>query len=570
MRKIIILFILLFPMWAFPATYYVSNSGSGSTCSIGSPCSVTYAFANAVAGDTWLFRGGTYSVGAKNTGNTYTGYYMPTNSGTGDADNQRIIFKAYTSETPLFNGTAGGSGDDTDYATIMATNGKDYITFDGLSFQSDSGVKMARFFVGGDTGDYSSYIKIKNCTFNGGSTQISEADNHEGLRIEQAHYLTVSNNIFYNYRSTSDGYIGVGAVKSYISDHVTFENNEIYNCTHGVYNKSYGDYWTIRYNYMHNNAIAINASTNSHYQTHGAIYHNLITAFTKAGILMMASDDIMDNWTVYNNTVYSRETYLSGSEGAMTASNGGFSATGWSIYNNIFDAPSGDDYGVTVRLSGTNTATSIDYNGYGYNVDGLCGASTWTSTTALKAATCMSLASPNHDQHSTSGQTVFTNGSGNLNLVSDYALASNSPGYHAGSDGKDMGADITLVGASGTLDTTPPIISFPLPSTAQSCTSDPRNVSISVQTDEGSTCKYSTTDVAYSSMPYTFSTTGGTSHSSTVSNGCNASYTYYVRCIDGSGNANTSSTSIAYSVSAASGGPGSVISGCTLRGVDVQ
>ena len=39
---------------------YVSSSGSGSTCSSGSPCAVSYMIANAAAGDTWRFKDGTY------------------------------------------------------------------------------------------------------------------------------------------------------------------------------------------------------------------------------------------------------------------------------------------------------------------------------------------------------------------------------------------------------------------------------------------------------------------------------------------------------------------------------
>lgn len=100
-------------------------------------------------------------------------------------------------------------------------------------------------------------------------------------------------------------------------------------------------------------------------------------------------------------------------------------------------------------------------------------------------------------------------------------------------------------------DTTPPIISSPLPSGAQSCTSNPRNVTLQVTTDEAATCKYGTSDVSYASLPNTFSTTGSTTHSQTVSNACGSSYTYYVRCQDGSGNPTLTSTAISYSVATA-------------------
>ena len=50
----------------------------------------------------------------------------------------------------------------------------------------------------------------------------------------------------------------------------------------------------------------------------------------------------------------------------------------------------------------------------------------------------------------------------------------------------------------------------------------------------------------------TFTTTGGTSHSRTLTGLTDGqSYTYYVRCIDGSGNANTNDYTISFSVAAA-------------------
>lgn len=100
-------------------------------------------------------------------------------------------------------------------------------------------------------------------------------------------------------------------------------------------------------------------------------------------------------------------------------------------------------------------------------------------------------------------------------------------------------------------DITPPVISSPSPSGSQTCTSNPRNVTLQVTTDENATCRYGTSDLAYASLSNTFTTTGTTAHSQIVSNDCGSSYLYYVRCQDGTGNANASSTQISYSVAAA-------------------
>ena len=113
------------------------------------------------------------------------------------------------------------------------------------------------------------------------------------------------------------------------------------------------------------------------------------------------------------------------------------------------------------------------------------------------------------------------------------------------------GTPVTI-GASGSYtDTTPPVLSNPLPTGAQTCTTDPRNVTLQITSDEAATVKYDTTDKSYDTMTYTFSTTGETSHSTVVSNTCGTSKTYYCRAMDSSGNKDTSSTSISYTVESA-------------------
>lgn len=115
-------------------------------------------------------------------------------------------------------------------------------------------------------------------------------------------------------------------------------------------------------------------------------------------------------------------------------------------------------------------------------------------------------------------------------------------------------------------DTTPPVLSSPLPTGAQAY--DTTSVTLQVTTDENATCRYNATDVAYASMGSTFGTTGGTSHQQpgfSVSSG--NSYTRYVRCIDGSGNASAASAIISFFVSATpdivldNAGPGATQSG---------
>ena len=111
--------------------------------------------------------------------------------------------------------------------------------------------------------------------------------------------------------------------------------------------------------------------------------------------------------------------------------------------------------------------------------------------------------------------------------------------------GSMANGDIALSGGGG--DTTPPVVSGLLPTGVQP--NYTTSVTLQATTDENATCKYNTTDTSYASMSNTFATTGGTAHSQSgfaVSAG--NSYTRYVRCSDTSGNANTSSSTISFSV----------------------
>jgi len=99
-----------------------------------------------------------------------------------------------------------------------------------------------------------------------------------------------------------------------------------------------------------------------------------------------------------------------------------------------------------------------------------------------------------------------------------------------------------------TPDTISPTRSNPLPTGELSAGTT--NTTLSLTTNEIATCKYSTTpNTAYASMTNTFSTTGTTFHSTTVSGLENGgSYTYYVRCEDAVSNANPDDYPITFSV----------------------
>jgi hypothetical protein len=97
-------------------------------------------------------------------------------------------------------------------------------------------------------------------------------------------------------------------------------------------------------------------------------------------------------------------------------------------------------------------------------------------------------------------------------------------------------------------DTTPPVRSNGQPTGSLPAGTTQANLSLT--TNENATSRYSTLPgTAYAAMLGTFSTTGGTNHSTTVTgltDGTN--YNFYVRSIDASGNANTDDFAISFSI----------------------
>ncbi len=99
-------------------------------------------------------------------------------------------------------------------------------------------------------------------------------------------------------------------------------------------------------------------------------------------------------------------------------------------------------------------------------------------------------------------------------------------------------------------DTTPPVITPSWPPAITSCTSHPTDINVRVITDENATCKYTqqNASVSYDAMLLTFPTSLGMSHSGHMFFGCGQAYNIWVRCMDGSGNKNTSSYNISFEI----------------------
>jgi hypothetical protein len=116
----------------------------------------------------------------------------------------------------------------------------------------------------------------------------------------------------------------------------------------------------------------------------------------------------------------------------------------------------------------------------------------------------------------------------------------------------------------GSPDTDPPVRSSGSPSGTLNSGTTSTNITLS--TNENATCKYDTDgSESYASMANTFSTTGGQSHSQNISGLSDGnSYTYYVRCTDGT-NANTNDYSISFSIDSSTPGRTNLVTNETIE-----
>ena len=280
-------------------------------------------------------------------------------------------------------------------------------------------------------------------TFNGGTEVPTFTDNLEGLRMDNTSYTQVYQNKFTHYREANN-FINTSAVKTYHNDHLIFKNNEIDDCTIGIYLKSLTFDSEVVYNYIHDNyfgilnAIYLNTVNEDRVKFHDNVFAN--NSYAHMGADINRDDSHADDWEIYNNTFYGS---LRGIGWLRTST----PAHGAKIYNNIIQGSANlqlvglfasglveEDY----NQWGTSSLTFIIrlYNGNTINYNSLA---TWQASTEL--------ASGGHPgTGDLASDPKFVNSSGHFNQLTDFKLAGNSPCKGTGKGGVDMGANIDLVG----------------------------------------------------------------------------------------------------------------------------
>ncbi len=301
--------IVLFSALSNAATYYVSPNGNAawSACTnINNSCSWQTAMANAAAGDTVYFRGGTYDPG---TSCPSTWEYIgiaPKNSGT--AANP-ITFKAYAGENPVIKSCPN---------SMPAFGARDvsYIVWDGFSGTTiDNAGEVWLFLYWNSTGSV-----VKNCKFMGNARTIP--DNTAPIRIEQSANNEVSNNFVQGMTGNSNA-VNAAAIWLFDAKGAKVHNNTIYNCMNGVMQKTGPNvnneiyknfFYSITTSGIMLNDEAVGGSGDLVYQN--VLVNNgyiAIDVYPNSG-----AGEYQTNYQIYNNTIYGKGTGIEVGPSART------------------------------------------------------------------------------------------------------------------------------------------------------------------------------------------------------------------------------------------------------------
>jgi len=261
--------------------YYVSPAGDDDNDgTLNSPWeTITKAAQTLSAGDTVYVRTGTYSERV-----------VPQNSGS--SSNVRIVYTAYSGETPVIDGT--GVTLPTGMAGLVELSGVSHIVFSGFTVR-DAGTE----------------------------------DNHCGILLDDCSAVTVSNCYIYN--TVSSG-IGVWGCSS-----ITLTGNEVeLACNDGeqeCITVAGTDVFTVSNNHVHNSgpgSIGGEGIDIKDGSSVGSVFGNTVHDINRIGIYIDSWDKQTDIIDVYGNLVYNTTD-----DGFALAAEAGGLLTNISVYNNI-------------------------------------------------------------------------------------------------------------------------------------------------------------------------------------------------------------------------------------------
>ena len=357
------------------------------------------------------------------------------------------------------------------------------------------------------TSDPAPMVTVKNNTFHGGTSDGIQT----GGSISD---VLITNNEFYNKKvapcsGCSDGYYHVDPIQIVGGDYITIQNNYFHDDSTGVMEPEGG-----------NSGIVISNNVFSHIDQFGS------DIGYKPGIQMVHNTFDTQGLAAYRIT----DNHVNSSG---------------STNNVVFrDNACTQSYTLTAPYGSPLFAVND------YNVG--CGNQLTTGT------------------HDLTSLPTFSGGAHPSSLAG-FALTSASPGYHAASDGTDMGANIALVGpnagSGGSSDTTPPTVSLTAPANNATVSGSAVTVSANASDDTGVVgvqFKLDGTNLGSEDTTSPYSTTWNTT---TASNG---THTLTAVARDAAGNSTTASTVTVTVNNTCSPKPGDFNNDCSVNAFDLS
>lgn len=434
-RVLIILAILLASTGAWAKSLYVSTTGSDSVTyannSISQPWATwAKARSGALAGDTVIFRGGTYTVSSAVTGGA-----------TGSASSP-VTYTNYPGETVTTNITSEtGFVVDKPYHYYVA-DAPGRMIFHGNS-------SADHLFYNGENAD-GNHFKIQYCNLI--LESIDAGRNAACIRLQsnRSNYALILNNDFYGptnsskYGNAAVIYLGGGnQYTKILGNHVhhfglgiyvkhkngdtstanaEIAYNWIYDTIHGIYGVP--QRINIHDNILHCSDYPIALGDNGGGTSGGYNLINHNTGFN-GGYMSKVQDRQCNVGNTLTNNIWRGRVYYN-EYGTGSIPHGAL--PDYNMYPNI-DQPV-KEYSTLYSFSGWQTH--------------------------LGGSPCTG---DSHDCHSQAATPTFVGGA-SPTQVSHYALASGSAGENDGSDGEDLGADVTLVGIDPSGECSEPTASY--------------------------------------------------------------------------------------------------------------
>lgn len=351
-------------------TYYVDSTTASTNwanaTNIATPCTPLTAMANAIAGDTVYFRGGsggTYTVAANNY---EVPIYNPSNSGT---SGNPITFRNYPEEAPImtssYQSPAGGGAE-----LIMGSYAKNYIVIDGFQFGSgltanwNSGEGLPSVGIRGGA----AFCTIQNCKFYLPANVPLSFPNAQPVAVNTATNIFIRNCYFTGATNAPGDHYN--AINVYYTTNITVEYCTFENVVSGPNFKSGVTNFTVRYCFFRNSGTSANRNGGIKigYAAGGPAWRG---AKVYQNIFVNNSDNASTIYTYgstepegsdlefYNNSIY-------GSNGSsdewLTRTDDGGGVSNSKIYNNVIDRLGGSN--LYLKGNADGEPTYMDYNIY--------------------------------------------------------------------------------------------------------------------------------------------------------------------------------------------------------------